>query len=525
MIPWESYPGDRRPGPSPEVVAGNRNQFSPMTRAEPLGDQSTLVLPRDKHAIPIPANIGGSSGPGKKGTNMQQGERLRITFAHDREGIQVHLWAGTGKGSARSRLDVAALRADFEDDLTPSPEALKTRTDTRVRELGGRLFEHLFCPHTGGRSLFDKAVERHRQGAEPLRLELDFELGDSELQWLQSIPWEMCYSATHRCFLSQSRDFSIVRTLRSPLPSTPLRGDRPSRCLIAWSSPDAPGRGPALALEAETEAVVEVLEAAGVGHETLPHASLSLLREALIDGDFGILHLAGHGYRESDDDRRLRFGVILEDPLGGEDRVDSEDLGKWLADTGIGLVVLNTCWSARESSHRSPGAFHGVAQRLIRLGVPAVLAMQLPILDTAATLFGSHFYRRLLRGDSIEAALTETRMALSRQGTWRQQWMVPLLFLHSPGHDVLFEESSPSRHRRAGGGPPLPAPSDVRVRVKDLEGHGAKVYGRNIEISGTLAAGFGRPTIDVEVEGARSQGIEIIGEKLHINEQPTSKES
>ena len=71
--------------------------------------------------------------------------------------------------------------------------------------------------------------------------------------------------------------------------------------------------------------------------------------------------------------------------------------------------MLNACEGARTSGR---DAFSGVAQALVRQGLPAVVAMQTEISDKAALVFSHEFYY-FTRGLPIDAAICEVRKAMA----------------------------------------------------------------------------------------------------------------
>ena len=122
------------------------------------------------------------------------------------------------------------------------------------------------------------------------------------------------------------------------------------------------------------------------------------------------------------------------------------------------LAVLNACESARAS--RDDGhPFAGVANALVLGGLPAVVAMQAPISDTAAIAFSDAFYRQLTVGAPIDTAVTEGRQAVHFAAPERREWSTPILFLRIPD-GVLF------RSARTEEGKAVAAGSGRRQRSK-----------------------------------------------------------
>ncbi len=99
---------------------------------------------------------------------------------------------------------------------------------------------------------------------------------------------------------------------------------------------------------------------------------------------------------------------------GSPDLVSGEALGRLLHNArGLRLVLLNACEGSR-TGQADP--FAGVAQTLVQQGIPAVVAMQFEISDTAAIAFAQAFYTGLADGQPIDVALTHARVAIS---AWR----------------------------------------------------------------------------------------------------------
>jgi hypothetical protein len=179
------------------------------------------------------------------------------------------------------------------------------------------------------------------------------------------------------------------------------------------------------ALSAQVKAgVVEV--------SLLPTATVDELLQALQRGTYHVLHFIGHGgFRESSDE-----GVLLfEDDLGGSHEVTGEELGILLQDhPSLRLVVLNACEGARAGVG---DPFSGTAQSLVRRRIPAVVAMQFEITDTAALRFSQSFYGALASNFPVDAAVAESRKSIRLSGN-TFEWGTPVLYMLSPD-GRLFE--------------------------------------------------------------------------------------
>jgi hypothetical protein len=97
------------------------------------------------------------------------------------------------------------------------------------------------------------------------------------------------------------------------------------------------------------------------------------------------------------------------------------------------MVVLNACHGAEGSSGSASG---GIAQTLVRQGVPGVVAMQYEISDKAAKIFAEEYYRAFASGASVESAVVEARKAIYADGN-DVEWGTPVLYLRATKAELL----------------------------------------------------------------------------------------
>jgi len=163
---------------------------------------------------------------------------------------------------------------------------------------------------------------------------------------------------------------------------------------------------------------------------------MQLFRE-LSRGGYHVLHFLGHG----DIDPVTGKGQLL---FGGLDEPSQPVTGRALASTledlsKLQLVVINACDTARFDRRKGLDPYTGVAHALVRAGLPAVVAMQLPISDEAAIAFSSALYEALADGEPVDLAVAQGRRAI-RSGTSRSEdieWAAPTLFLQVPSGRIL----------------------------------------------------------------------------------------
>jgi hypothetical protein len=179
------------------------------------------------------------------------------------------------------------------------------------------------------------------------------------------------------------------------------------------------------------------------------------LQRELRRDDYHVFHYIGHGgYDKASDDGVL----VLEDGNQRSRLVSGIELGTILADeTTLRLAVLNACEGARTSLS---DPFSGVATSLVRLEIPAVIAMQLEITDRAAITFAAELYAALADGYAIDAALAEARKAIFADEN-EVEWATPVLFMRVPdgrifdvAHPIGVHDPVPTLDDRQLEGPP-----------------------------------------------------------------------
>jgi len=297
---------------------------------------------------------------------------------------------------------------------------------TDAKQYGRRLFQSALGGEVG--TCFRLSLDRALTSGKGLRIRLRL----TDAPELSTLPWEYLFSDPLDRFLTLSLDTPIVRFLEITQPIEPLLVEPPIRVLVMVSDPkDAPG----LDVQREVEllkATTGDLTAGGLMELVfLEDATLSNLQHALYER-FHVFHFIGHGGL----DPEIGEGVLVfEDAQGMSHRVTGSRLGTLLHDARhMQLAVLNACEGARSSLD---GTMASVAQKLVKQGLPAVVAMQFEISDRAAIIFAHEFYFALSRGLPVDAATVEARKAIYCSDN-EVEWGTPVLFLRT--HDArLFE--------------------------------------------------------------------------------------
>jgi tetratricopeptide (TPR) repeat protein len=289
---------------------------------------------------------------------------------------------------------------------------------TAAKQVGGQLFEAVFAGVTG--ECLRRCLDRARDQQATLRIRLRL----SGCPELADLPWELLYDRHDDWFLALSDRTPVVRYVQLPDPPRAVPVTLPLRVLVIRSEP---ADYPRLDLAAEWAQVAaslgDLVDAGDLAFTELAAPTLSELRRALLRDTYHVLHYMGHGGFDAQ-----RGGVLLfTDRAGRSVPVTGGDLGVMLHDhTSLRLAVLNAC----EAGRTDPAdPFAGVADTLVRRGIPAVIAMQFEVSDDAAVEFAPALYGALAAGRPIDAAVAEARKAMYTVSPL--EWATPVLYLRA----------------------------------------------------------------------------------------------
>lgn len=316
-----------------------------------------------------------------------------------------------------------------------------------AKDLGARLFATLFSGPIY--TLFREASANAQQQNRGIRIVLELPPA------LATLPWELMYAGEDgHGFLARSDTAPLVRHFTDiPIPHS-LPKNSPLRILVLIASPRgyAPVSGTE-ELEQLTKSLARRrLSAADLTWlmaerllraRSLPEFVQSLRRRSLVeidvlanatrtevqqkllearnsDRNFHIIHFIGHG--ASDGGGRLLLESSAPDPV---DWITAEDFAELIDQPTVNLVVLNACQSAATLD-----LFNGVAQAILRRGIPAVVGMQVQVLDRTAVEFAREFYGAWAAGEPVESALAYARRLLGRGKRGAAiDWGIPILYM------------------------------------------------------------------------------------------------
>jgi hypothetical protein len=318
-------------------------------------------------------------------------------------------------------------------------------TASNLRTLGEELFDQLFNGGEEARKIWEAADEH----LEITRIEVDAD----PIRF--PVPWELLWNPLEVEPLA-ARVESFVRSGFAAA-ETPLAGTGSViRILLVVSRPagvrDASFRSVAARL----------LER--VGHDarfrfevlrppTFEAFQQTLQSRAARRTPYDIVHFDGHGVhedfialREHRPASRRRGYLVFERPHEADqpDFIDAPAIGDALASGGSPILILNACRSARaeiwaeQTGARRP--IGSLAEELMRMGQPAVVAMQYNVDVDTASRFVADLYEGLVIDGSLAAAVQKARRNLLHADMSTvpgrrlrvDDWLVPVLFEAAP---------------------------------------------------------------------------------------------
>jgi tetratricopeptide (TPR) repeat protein len=362
---------------------------------------------------------------------------------------EVDLTLGGGaEGVFRAFLEDAARRSQLKEES--------------LRVAGGELAAQAFPGELGEalQSILAQAAHHNRL------VTLEVRTGDTAAL---AIPWELLSFPNHPLPVRQGL-IEIVRHLpppgQDPNPSHDPAPEIPADHIAVLgftASPledqavtALPGTGGMrdsdLFWEREQERLLVALDdlvRTGRGRLILPDTGdKEELRHQLYQKDRPqIVHLSCHGGMAEG-----QPSVFLEDEEGHRAAVGADDLLSWIRATPgaapLDLLVLSACDTAEAA---------GLADLLVRGGVPRVLGMQSTVSDAGATAFAGAFYAALAQGSDLPAAMRAGRAELAAKGG-NHEWAIP-----------TFTASRDAGPLVAPRGSALPVPAPFEVVRKDFE--------------------------------------------------------
>lgn len=301
-----------------------------------------------------------------------------------------------------------------------------------LRNLGRQLYELVFPGPIHTHFNQTEAVARREQKNIRIRLTI-------ESDKLACLPLEFMYRDEGGYFIAANPATVLSRYLNLPMPQE--RGkkqEEPLHLLIIIANPTD-----------QTQLDVDNWEQIILGSlanpirgglittKTVKLATFEQIRDALLEKQPDIVQFVGHGtYLNARGylalvDTRTNMTWLVDDA-----RFANIFLG---SDGPPGLVLLATCESARSDS---PQGFLGIAPQMVQRGIPAVVAMQYPILVSSAEIFLENFYRALAERKPVDWAVQQARNAVSiKRGLDNREFATPVLYMRAKDGNVFGSPS------------------------------------------------------------------------------------
>ena len=318
---------------------------------------------------------------------------------------------------------------------------------TAAKQLGQELFQRLF--HGEITACFSASIREAQNQECGLRIKLRLE----KVPELMNLPWEFLYDSSRRRFLALNEETPLVRFISVREPHRAMRVKLPLRILAMVADPvDLPALSVAQERGKLAAAMEPLVSSGAVMVDWVEGGSMSALYRHLVASRerYHVFHFIGHGGFEGGSGAGF---LAMVGPGGRHEPITGERLAPLLrvGRQRLRLIVLKACEGGRIDL---ADPFAGVATSLVlTCGLPAVIAMQFEITDSAAIAFAESFYRALSTGRPVDAAITAARVAISCTGN-DVEWGTPVLYMRSPDgqlFDLLETKQQPRKGTDAIG--------------------------------------------------------------------------
>ncbi len=302
---------------------------------------------------------------------------------------------------------------------------IRPRSEKIMQDRGLELFERLVPGRI--RNALRRAYREHNR----LRIRIQTDAA------LAAYPFELAFSEDQDLHghLALRSNITLVRSTRNVGTTQSLEPiQRPIRLLVVIASPTARDLDK-IDANKEVTRIKQALNYSFVEIDFIRGKGTYRQLQARLGRGIGyhILHFVGHGGYDEETKEGLLF---FEGDDGTPHEVSAEAFNSLVGSPGtIRLVTLNCCHGGRVG----PKLLSGVAMSVFALGIPAVVAMQYAITDSAAIEFASSFYSYIAMGFAVDHAMTLTRGLLHQAGgcIHSSEWATPVLYLGSNSGDVF----------------------------------------------------------------------------------------
>ncbi len=312
--------------------------------------------------------------------------------------------------------------------------------------------------------LYQKASEANKN----LRLTLVIDPNAIEAA---TFPWEF---ASGDGDIPLANQHSICRFLPRVDSVPPLKASGPLKMLLASAMPADMQETNPLDIEAEFAIVREAVEPLIQKNQlTLieePALTARQLRRLIKGEQPHIFHFVGHGVT-----KQGAGALVLQTEKGERQDLDAVQLAMILQGSLTCLVVLNAC----NTSVISSDLLQSMAPALLNVNVPAVIAMQSSIQDSAGQTFAEEFYYALAQNEPIDACVAAGRQAIILENRNRIDWGLITLYVRARDGMLFDQGDQPSGSDSSSGSASGNAPT---TSANVSFGSGNSFNGSNISV-------------------------------------------
>jgi hypothetical protein len=365
--------------------------------------------------------------------------------------------------------DQERLRWYFEDYLQYQQEPAPTialKVKDLLTQIGIHLFDKIFKSNFDAHRIWSRAL--------PVLNETRVEIV-TDIQEATTIPWELiCNPDTLQPLAISAASLTRTYSQAAVPPKFKMTTEGPIRILLAICRPGGNDDVPFRSVASRVISGLSKDERSRFQLDLLRPPTFDqlgrVLRKAKDEGKpYHVFHFDGHG-TYADFGVSTGFGrlnrntfaskrpglcgyLLFENPLQEENMelVDGTSLGNLLREAEVPILVLNACRSAYAESPNIPAsaqnteemdahsrvrAFGSLAQEVMHSGVAGVVAMRYVVYVATAAQFMAELYDALVRGVTLEEAVSLGRKDLhdqpNREIAFRERelldWSVPVVF-------------------------------------------------------------------------------------------------
>ena len=234
---------------------------------------------------------------------------------------------------------------------------------------------------------------------------------------LSALPFEAALGEDGRPLFLSGEGVVLTRRVRGRFTEQRPRWPIRPRVLFAWSA-----AGGAVPQDEHREALLAALDPwlppsdqesvfVEIGNARLRDLKGAVEKAVNAGAGFTHVHLLAHGHalRDEDDDR---FGIAFSHPVEGMDVVPSEQLAEAFEGIRSSAVVVTLAACDAGNQMDTITSEKSIAHELHVSGLPVVVASQLPLTVPGSNILVRRFYRDLLEGRDVRAALHHARVEL-----------------------------------------------------------------------------------------------------------------